>query len=161
MLPATIDDLDGVRKECLRMARKRALLSAAASVVPVPFTDVAADVALLQQITPKISQKFGLSKEQIDEYNPQVAILIYDISKRLGTKMIGKYVTKELVIQALKKIGVRITAKSAARYVPLIGQAISAALGYAGMRYIIHSHINECYRVAQAVLEANPEGAAE
>ena len=85
------------------MSNKRSFLSAAASVVPVPFTDIATDVVLLKQIMPGISEKFGLSKEQIDEYNPQIAIFIYDAAKRLGANMIGKYVTKELIIQILKK----------------------------------------------------------
>jgi len=81
------------------MSTRRALLSAAASVVPIPFTDIATDVVLLKQIIPGISEKLGLSKKRIDEYNPQLAIFIYDAAKRLGTNMIGKYVTKELSVQ--------------------------------------------------------------
>ncbi|MCX5814156.1 MAG: hypothetical protein NT178_16675 [Proteobacteria bacterium] len=136
------------------MSNKRALLSAAASAIPVPFTDIAIDVVLLKQIIPTISDKFGLSKEQINEYNPQLAIFIYDASKRLGANMIGKYVTKELVIQILKKIGVRLTAKQAAKYIPILGQVISAGIGFVGMKMIIRSHINECYSVVKTVIEA-------
>ena len=156
MLPATLEELDTVKKACLRMSRKRAILSAAASVVPVPFADIAADVALLKQIIPVISEKFGLSREQIDEYDPKVAILIYDVSKRLGTGMIGRYVTKELVMKVIKKLGIRLTTKEAAKYVPLIGQVISAGLSFAGMSYIVRTHINECHRVAKAVIESHP-----
>lgn len=155
MLPGTIEGLEKIKKECKRMSNKRSLLSAAASVVPVPFTDIATDVVLLKQIIPKISEKFGLSKEQIDEYNPQIAILIYDIARRLGTNMIGKYITKELIIQILKKVGVRLSTKQAARYVPLIGQAVSAGISYTAMRMLIHSHIKECFKVVRAVIEAD------
>ncbi|MCX5817132.1 MAG: hypothetical protein NTX75_13000 [Proteobacteria bacterium] len=137
------------------MSNKRALLSAAASVVPVPFTDIATDVVLLKQIIPRISEKFGLSKEQIDEYNPQLAIFIYDVAKRLGTNMIGKYITKELIVQILKKMGVRLTTKQVMKYVPVLGQAISAGISFTAMRFIIRSHINECYKVARTVIEAN------
>ncbi|MCX5807819.1 MAG: hypothetical protein NTX36_00350 [Proteobacteria bacterium] len=144
-----------IRKECTRMSTKRALLSAAASVVPVPFTDIATDVVLLKQIIPRISEKFGLSKEQIDEYNPQLAIFIYDVAKRFGTNMIGKYVTKELIVQILKKMGVRLTTKQVMKYVPVLGQAISAGISFTAMRFIIRSHINECYKVARTVIEAN------
>lgn len=155
MFPAGIEELETIKKECTRMSNKRALLSAAASVVPVPFTDIATDVVLLKQIIPRISEKFGLSKEQIDEYNPQLAIFIYDITKRLGTNMIGKYVTKELIVQILKKLGVRLTTKQVMKYVPVLGQVISAGISFTAMRFIIRSHINECYKVARIVIEAN------
>jgi uncharacterized protein (DUF697 family) len=154
MLPGTIEELDIIRKDCLRMSRKRALLSAAVSVFPIPFTDIATDVVLLKQIIPKISEKFGLSKEQLDEYNPQIAIFIYDVSKRLGTHMIGKYVTKELIIKIIKKLGIRLTTRQLAKYIPILGQAVSAGLSFEGMRYIISSHINECYMVAKTVIES-------
>ena len=154
MLPDSIEELEKIKKECRRMSNKRSFLSAAASVVPVPFTDIATDVVLLKQIMPGISEKFGLSKEQIDEYNPQIAIFIYDAAKRLGANMIGKYVTKELIIQILKKMGVHLTTKQVAKYFPIVGQAISAGISYTAMRFIIHSHINECCKVARTVIEA-------
>jgi len=152
VFPVTIDELNAVREECLRMSKNRALLSAAASVVPLPLTDVVADVVLLQQIIPEISTKFGLSKEQIDEYNPQLAILIYDIAKKIGSNMIGQYVTRTLITKMLKKMGLKLTARQAAKYVPFLGQAVSAGISFAAMRYIIHSHINKCYEVARNVI---------
>lgn len=147
-------ELDSVKKECSRMSLKRALLSAIASAVPLPFTDIAADVALLKEILPKINNKFGLSKEQIDEYDPRLAIFIYDISKKLGKKMIGRYVTEELAVRFLKKLGLRLAAKQAAKYVPIAGQVISAAISFTVMRLIIRCHINECYEVAAAIIES-------
>jgi len=157
MLPVNIKELDSIKKECLKMSNKRAFMSAAASVVPVPFTDIATDIVLLKQIIPAISERFGLSKEQIDEYNPQMAIFIYNIAKKLGTNMIGKYVTKELVVQILKKMGVKLTAKQVMKYVPVLGQVVSAGISYAGMKLIIRSHINDCYEVARVVVEKNVE----
>ncbi len=154
MLPHNLEELEKIRRDCLRMSRRRAFLSAAASVVPVPFADIATDVVLLKQIIPGISTKFGLSKDQIDGYNPQAAIFIYDAAKRFGTKMIGKYVTKELILQVSKMVGARFTTKQVARYVPVIGQAISAGISFTAMRFIIHCHINECYKVAGAAMEA-------
>ena len=130
-------------------------MSAAASVVPLPFTDVATDVVLLKRIIPRINAKFGLSKEQIEEYNPQLAILIYDAAKKLGTNMIGRYVTKELVVQILKKMGVRLTSKQVMKYVPVLGQIVSAGISFAAMKMIINNHINECYTVARTVIEIN------
>jgi hypothetical protein len=155
MFPADIAELDLIRKDCRRMSNKRALLSAAASVIPLPFTDVATDVVLLKQIIPKINAKFGLSKEQIEEYNPQLAILIYDAVKRIGSNMIGRYVTKELIVQILKKMGVRLTSIQIMKYIPVLGQMVSAGISFAAMKMIVNNHISECYRVARAVIEVN------
>lgn len=148
-------ELDLIKKICSRMSNRRALLSAAASVVPLPFTDVATDVVLLKQIIPRINAKFGLSKEQIEEYNPQLAILIYDAAKKLGTNMIGRYITKELIFKILKKMGVRLTSKQVIKYVPILGQMVSAGVSFAAMKMIINSHISACYGVARTVIEAN------
>ena len=146
--------MENIRKECLRMSNRRALLSAAASVVPIPFTDIATDVVLLRNIMPRITERFGLSNDQVDKYDPQLAIFIYDAAKKLGTNVIGKYLTKELIVQILRKIGIRrLTTNQVARYVPIIGQAVSAGLSYTAMRLIIRSHINDCHRVARTVMQ--------
>ena len=159
MLPGNTQELENIRRECLRMSNKRALLSAVASAVPIPFTDIATDIVLLRQIIPRISDKFGLSREQIDEYGPELAVFIYDGAKRLGSNMIGRFITKELVMQVLKKLGVRMTTKQVAKYVPIIGQVVSAGISYAAMRLIIRSHINECCRVAETVIQKRNAGA--
>ncbi len=153
MFPGNTEELENIKKECLRMSNRRALLSAAASVVPIPFTDIATDVVLLRNIIPRITERFGLSKEQVDGYDPQLAIFIYDAAKKLGSNVIGKYLTKELIVQVLRKMGIRrLTTNQVARYVPIIGQAVSAALSYGAMKLIIRSHINECHRVARTVM---------
>jgi uncharacterized protein (DUF697 family) len=157
MLPANIAELDSIKKVCIRMSNRRALLSALASVVPIPFTDVAADVVLLKQLIPGINAKFGLSKEQIDEYNPQLAILVYDVAKKFGTNMIGKYVTKKLIVRVLKKMGTRLATEQVLKYVPVLGQIVAAGISFTAMRMIINSHINECYKVAKTVIEVNEE----
>jgi uncharacterized protein (DUF697 family) len=152
MMPRTIEELEEIRAELLRMSQKKAFLSAAVSVVPLPFMDVVADVALLQRIIPAVSERYGLSKGQIDGFHPQLAIMIYDMAKKLGANMIGKYVTRAVIMKALKGAGIRLTARQAARYVPVIGQTLTAGMSYAAMRAIIRSHINKCHEIARTVV---------
>ena len=45
-----------------------------------------------------------------------------------GGLLIGKVVTRELVVWMLKLVGVRLTTQQAAKFVPIAGQAVSAAL---------------------------------
>jgi len=63
--------------------------------------------------------------------------------------LIGKLVTRELVIRASRAIGMRLTASQAAKFVPLAGQAVSAALGYATLRYLGELHLQDCVRVVK------------
>ena len=154
MLAYTREELDGIRRECIKMSNRRALISAAASILPVPFTDIATDVMVLRDIIPKITYKFGLAKEQIDRYDPQLSIVIYETAREIGSRIIGRCLTKDLVLHLLKKMGIKkLTTKQVARYMPLVGQVISAGISYGGMMLVIRHHINECHRVAWMVAD--------
>ncbi len=65
----------------------------------------------------------------------------------------GKYITKELIITILKRLGIRITAKQIAKYLPVIVQVISGVISFGAMKYIINLHINECYEVCKEILK--------
>ncbi|MEN6616820.1 MAG: hypothetical protein ABFD12_09710, partial [Syntrophorhabdus sp.] len=66
----------------------------------------------------------------------------------------GRYITKEVNVYILKRMGIRsLTTKQVAHYVPLIGQAIAAGISYTGMTLIIRHHIKECYDVAGLALD--------
>ena len=45
------------------------------------------------------------------------------------------------------------TAKQVGKYVPVAGQALSVALGFAAMKYVGHQHIKDCRRVIEATLQ--------
>ena len=74
----------------------------------------------------------------------------------VGSALIGKFITRELVLRAAQAVGLRLSAQQAAKYVPLAGQAASAALGYATLRYLGEQHLRDCVRVAQAAGLALP-----
>lgn len=131
------------------MVTKRAALSGGASMVPIPGVDIAADVGLLFELLPEINKRFGLSPDQIEEYNPQMKMFVANAIINMGTRAAGKWITKELVMMLLKRVGVRITAKQAAKYVPFIGQGVAAALGFTAMKIVGNQHIEECSRIAR------------
>ena len=53
------------------------------------------------------------------------------------------------VIKAATKIGMRLTTKQLAKYVPFAGQIVAAAVGYAAIRYLGEEHMKDCVRVAR------------
>ncbi|MDA8520890.1 hypothetical protein [Acidovorax sp. NCPPB 4044] len=144
--PALLAAVERSRK----LLHRRALMAAAAGVVPVPGLDWAVDAALLTRLIPQINAEFGLTPEQIDRLTPHKREQVQKAVGMVGSALVGRMVTRELVMRALRLIGVRLTAQQAAKFVPLAGQAVSAALGYATLRYLGEMHLRDCVQVAKA-----------
>lgn len=135
------------------MVTKRATVSGAAAAIPLPVVDIGSDVALLLEMIPAISRRFGLSQEQIDAQDPQIKGLILVAITSVGSEMVGKAITKQLIMQLLKKVGVRVATKQVTKWIPIVGSAISAGISFTAMKYLGNSHVDDCYLVAKRVLE--------
>ncbi|KIL35426.1 hypothetical protein SD71_14095 [Cohnella kolymensis] len=157
MLPKTLEELDKVRDECKSMVTRRATASGAAAAVPVPAADVAADVGLLLELIPAINKKFGLTDEQIESLDMNTKAIIYSITKKVGTELIGRAITKKLVTAVLRKIGIRVAAKSVVKFVPIIGQVAAAGISFAAMKKVGNAHVDDCYEIVKKYLESNKE----
>ena len=153
-MPSAIDLARGhpALTEAVQRGRKilnrRALVAAAAGAVPVPGLDWAVDAALLSRMIPKINAEFGLMPDQLDRLTPHERERVQKAVALVGTVLIGKFITRDLVLKAAKAVGLRLTAGQAARYVPLAGQAVSALVGYTAIRYLGEEHLKDCVRVA-------------
>ena len=137
-----------------KLLNKRARVAAAASAVPVPGLDWAVDAAMLSKLIPEINREFGLSPQQLDQLDPKKRDQVQKAVALVGSVLIGKLITRDLVIKAATKIGMRLTTKQLAKYVPFAGQIVAATVGYAAIRYLGEEHMKDCIRVArQAQLE--------
>ena len=146
--------LEAAVKRSRKLLNKRALVAAAASAVPVPGLDWAVDAALLSKLIPEINREFGLTPAQLDKLDPKKRDQVQKAVAMVGSVLIGKFISRDLLIKAATKIGVRLTTKQVARFVPLAGQIVSAVVGYAAIRYFGEEHMKDCIRVAkQAELE--------
>lgn len=143
-----------------RLLGRKALMAAAASAVPVPGIDFAADAALLARLVPQISAEFGLAVPQIAHLSPHQRDRVMQMAGSLGTVLVGKLVTRDLLMTLARHAGMKLSAKQAARFVPLAGQVVSAALGYAALRAMGEQHIKDCVRVARAAQLVLPAPAA-
>lgn len=160
MLPANLAELNAVRDECKALVTRRAGISAAAAAVPIPGMDIGADITLLLDMIPAINRRFGLTPDQIDQLDPKLKKVVVVAVTSLGSDLIGKRVTKELVIQVLKRIGIRVTSKSVAKFIPLVGQALAAGVSFGAMKMVGNAHVEDCYRVAQQLLLADQRAPA-
>jgi uncharacterized protein (DUF697 family) len=163
MMPANALDLaagDAALQAAVRRSRKllnkRALVAAFASAVPLPGLDWAVDAALLSKLIPAINKEFGLAPEQLDQLDPNKREQVQKAVAVVGSVLIGKFISRDLLIKAVTKIGSRLAAKEVAKYVPLAGQVVAAGIGFAAIRYFGEEHMKDCIRVArQAQLRLN------
>jgi len=132
-----------------RLLNHRALAGAAASAVPVPGLEWLVDAALLSKLIPAISAEFGLTPQQIDALPARKRDQVQKAVSVVGSMVIGKFITRDLVIRLSASVGRKLTVKRAARYVPLAGQALSAIIGYAAIRYLGEQHIRDCVEVCR------------
>ncbi len=149
VVPVTARDIEAVARECRRIVSRQAMLAAGVSMVPVPGLDWLTDVAVLVKLLPRINEAFGLSEEQIRRLAPDRQMMVYKALTAGGSMLVGKIITRELVIGMLKMVGVRLSTQQAAKYVPVAGQALSAALTFGALKYVCEQHIRQCIQVCQ------------
>jgi uncharacterized protein (DUF697 family) len=152
MIDYTLEELEEIKRECKKMVTRRAAASGGAAIVPVPGTDFFADVSMLLQLLPAINQKFGLSEGQLSGLDSRTKAYVFGYITAIGSRTIGKIITKELILQLLKKVGIRMVSKQVIKYVPLIGQGMAAVLSFMAMRKVGNDHIHDCYEVAKKII---------
>lgn len=141
--------LEAAVRRSRKLLNKRALVAAAASAVPVPGLDWAVDAALLSRLIPEINREFGLTPAQLDQLDPKKRDQVQKAATMVGSVLIGKFISRDLIIKATTKIGMRLTATQLAKYVPFAGQIVAATVGYAAIRYFGEEHMKDCVRVAR------------
>ncbi|MBE0463001.1 MAG: hypothetical protein ACTIDY_05875 [Halomonadaceae bacterium] len=158
----TREELDEIRKTCRTMVTKSSSLSAGTAIIPIPGLDIGSDVAILLRLIPKINEKFGLTPEQIESLDTESKVMVMTAISNVGSKMAGKYITKKLVVSLLQKMGVKVAAKGATKFVPFIGSAVAGGISFTAMKYMGNSHIDDCYEIALAAMENDlPANATE
>jgi hypothetical protein len=141
--------IDAVRRS-RKLLNRRALVGAVAGTIPIPGLDWAVDAALLSRLVPAINAEFGLTPQQLDALPAHRRDQVEKALAMVGSVLIGKFVTRDLILRMAQKAGMRLTTRQAAKYVPIAGQAMSAVMGYTAIRYLGEEHIKDCVRVAQA-----------
>ncbi|QHW31847.1 hypothetical protein GZH47_14065 [Paenibacillus rhizovicinus] len=129
------------------------MLSGTVAMVPIPGTDMLADVGMLMRLIPEINKRFGLAETQLAELDAQRKAAIYGIITAAGSHLIGHAVTRRLIFALVKKAAARFAATGATKFVPVVGTAVAGALNYGAMKYVGNKHVEDCYRVAKQILE--------
>ena len=156
VVPDTPNEVEAVVRQCRRLVNKRALVAAGVAIVPIPGVDWITDVAVLLKLIPEINRAFGLTPDQIERLAPDRRLVVYKTISAGSGMLVGRLVTRELVIKLLKLVGVRLTTQQAAKYVPIAGQAVSALLTFSSLKFVCEQHIQQCVAVSRQLMLPAP-----
>jgi uncharacterized protein (DUF697 family) len=156
LVPETPAQIDEVARQCRRLVNRRALVAAGVAVIPLPGLDWLTDVGILLKLIPDINRAFGLTPEQVERMAPDRRVVVYKAISAGGSLLVGKLVTRDLILRMLRLIGVRLTTQQVAKYVPVAGQAVSAALTFSALKYVCEQHIRQCMEVSRQLMLPAP-----
>ena len=159
VVPGTAEHVQRVADDCRKLVTKRAMFAAGVAMVPLPGIDWITDVGVLVKLLPEINERFGLSPEQIERLAPDRRIVVYKALSTAGGMVVGRLITRGLVMTLLKTVGVRLTTQQAAKFVPIAGSAVSAALTFSALKYVCEQHIKQCIAVCEQLRLPPPQAA--
>lgn len=158
MIPSSSAELMRAVQDCRTMATKAGLKSAVAGAMPIPLLDVAVDIRILSKLITRINERFGLAEDQIETYTESMQLAIFDLVKRSGAQFVGRFMTTDVLIPALRKAGVRMATKQGSKYIPFLGTAVAAAVSFGAVKMLAHLHIRECEQVVRRLIEEQQTG---
>ncbi|MGV9003570.1 GTPase [Flavobacterium sp.] len=145
--------LDEKRILSEKLISKYAALSSLNAINPVPGLDLSVDLSLLYKMSLDIQNIYGLSKEQM---NYQSHLLKEDNSKLLIAKAVqfaSRYVGKEALLILLKRAGISLAGKEISKWVPFVGTAVAALIGFKLTSSIGNDMLNAAEEIATETFE--------
>lgn len=148
----TKEALDNKRRIAEKQVIRYAGLSAANSLNPIPGVNVAVDIGVLVKLFKEIRESYGLSEEKVQSIDNIVTPAVLQTANNIFS-----YATKDGIFVLLKRFAASATVGNVARYVPFVGQAIAATLGYAITRMAGSKYLEDCHEVASAILASKTQ----
>lgn len=140
--------LEVKRKACEKHVWLYAGLSAANALNPIPGLDVAVDFSVLLKLFTDIRNSFGLTHDKLNILAEELAGPIAQVLNN-----IIKYGTQAGIALLIEKVAGREALKEFTKYVPFVGQAIAASIGFAITYKAGSAYLDDCYEVAKVILE--------
>lgn len=140
-----------------KLVSRYSALSAANGLNPIPGLDISVDVGLLLKMGNDITNIYGLNKEQQEFY--KTFLDLSDSSKFkavLGkaSQYAAKYLGKEAIMIILKRFVAATATKSVSKWIPFVGQAIAAGIGFKMTSSLGNDMVNEAETIAIELFES-------
>ena len=153
--PRIIEKFEKVRDEFLRTRTSKAMdslstyttLACANGVNPFLGADIAADVAIYFKMFAAIKEDFDIEDNELEG-----RYCTYPLAKKLVELM-----TRNGVILLLKSFGGKQVTKNICKYIPFLGQAAAAVLGYTLAKDAGESYVYDCATLALQIMDKEIE----
>lgn len=140
------------------IAKKRALAekatytyaaaAAANALNPIPGLDISLDVAVLISLERRIRDIFGITRSDL-----AAAEIGANSHKRLLAQSLMRFASKDAVVIFLKSVAKRLGVKQVAKWIPIVGQAVAAGLGFGLVKLAGEEITSDCERFVGAVAD--------
>lgn len=142
--------LDAKKTACEKYVTYASLAAAANGINPIPGVDISVDLAVLMKLFKEIRNDYGLN----DEFLSNLKSSTIPVVGRLANNVV-EYAAKEGLLMLLKACFGKQTIKMLSKYIPFVGQAVAAGLGYAITSNAGTSYLNDCHQLAEEALRNN------
>lgn len=142
--------LEEKRAACEKYVALAAAAAAANGLNPVPGLDIAVDLSVMMKLFDEIRDDYGLSANVLHS----LKLSAMPVVGRLANNVV-QYAAKEGLLLLLKSYAGREVLKSVSKYIPFVGQAIAAGLGYAITASVGSRYLNDCHELATQLLDQN------
>jgi len=142
---------DAALRHCRKLVRRQSLKAAGMSALPIAGVDLFVNAHLLKLTIDEISTVHGLAPEQIATLPPALRTRVDDLAAEVGSYLIGRVVTRQVLQVAVRAFGLRVSAQQAAKLAPVAGLAASAAMSGWMFKRLCDRHLDQCRRVQAAL----------
>lgn len=139
--------LNEKRKHCEAYVFTASGAAAVNGLNPIPGVDIGVDVSIIASLFASIRKSYGLTDEKLKSKEALIPALVPMINNLI------KYSSKEGILYLLKSFATREIVKTGSKYIPFVGQAIAATIGYGITRSAGISYLNDCHEVAELILK--------
>ncbi|WP_313088313.1 GTPase [Pseudomonas sp.] len=139
--------LEEKKEACEKYVSVAAAAAAANAINPVPGVDVAVDLSILIKLFGEIRDYYGLSDDFLAKLKQSSVPMVGQLANN-----VVKYAAKEGLLVLLKRFAGRQATKTLAKYVPFVGQALAASIGYAITSSAGTSYLEDCHKLAEEIL---------
>jgi GTP-binding protein EngB required for normal cell division/uncharacterized protein (DUF697 family) len=153
--PYSKEVLGAKREAADKIISYSATAAAANGLNPIIGVDISIDVAILINLSKKISDIFGINEDEINYATKKYGLDGKYVT--IGKQFAGKFIAREGVMLLLKRFGTTVASKSVFKYIPIAGQAIAAGIGYKMTNTFGEELLDEAYYLADSILEAAKE----
>lgn len=141
-----------IAADCRRIVRKYSVGSGIGSAVPILGADIITDAFLATNMLKEILQRFGLGTDEISMMDLETKAMVLQGIKKQGCQMVGKVITQQLVLRLSAGATKSVVTRQVSKYLPVLGQVISASIGYATMSSLGKLIVEECVRVRESAV---------